>query len=113
MLRRPVHRLRRLVRDPLGGAVYVPAAIADQQMCVRRLNRCSNDRPLRLLRARSNRDDNRIDHDFVERHRLVEHPLLCHALTSRVAFMKRVWLDVSDHVIPRIGPRSTFIARQP
>ena len=46
MLRLAVHRLRRLVRDPLGGGVDVPAAISDQQMCVRRLNRRRNDRPL-------------------------------------------------------------------
>ena len=64
MLRLAVYRLRRLVRDPLRCRVDVPVAIADQQMCVGRLNRRSSDRPLRLFGAGSNRADNRIYHGF-------------------------------------------------
>jgi hypothetical protein len=110
-----MHRLGRLIRNPFCGLVDITPGIWKQQMHVRRIHRRGGDDKTvpRFRDADAQRIDNRRRHAAIEDDRRMRLSFERHPLTRRVTGMKFMRLEKANLFVPRFGPRTPVIPRQP
>ena len=104
---------RRLVFDPFDDVIDVALGVREQEVRVCRLNRCCSDFPIRRSGTVRISLCARRHHFCRMPNRRMRLPLLRHSLPNGIAGMQLVRLDVSQLLVPRIGPMAPLISRQP